>query len=153
MRHRSSLFRNQKTTGQKMRTLNIRHWSNYQKVQKKGFVDFHSATRVYPLHPQMGAERGRSQMLIHFHFLDKKISSPSRLTSTPPDFLLSGYTSPHPPCWLAGWSRSGGPPPYEKSKLSLSNQLGPLVHALGVDLVPAVETGQLTVIDYPVLLF
>ena len=83
-----------------MRQLNIRHWSNYQKYHKKtAAVDFHSATLVYPLHPQMGADEGRSQVLIHFCCIlvyektftfIKKRSSQNLLTSTPPDFLLSG---------------------------------------------------------------
>ena len=37
-------------------------------------------------------------------------------------------------------------------KLSLSNQLGSLVHTLGANLVPAVEGGQLPVVEDPILL-
>ena len=52
---------------------------------------------------------------------------------------------------LAGQSRLGDLHP--RKKLSLSNQLGSLVHAPGVDLVPAVDVGEVSVIDYPILLF
>ena len=52
---------------------------------------------------------------------------------------------------LAGQSRLGDLHP--RKKLSLSNQLGSLVHAPGVDLVPAVDVGELPVVDDPILFF
>ena len=115
---------------------------------------FHSATLLYPLHPQMGADGGRSQVLIHFHFLEEKnlVNYPSHLL--PPGLPPVGFV-PHlvPPAGLQVGQGRGDLHPMKKRKLSLSNQLVPLVHALGVDLAPAVQAGQLTVVDYPVLLF
>ena len=150
----SSLIRNQKTTGLKdENTKNLALVKLSKKARKRLSWIFTRPPCSTLCILRWGPIGVAHKCWFTFTFLKKKITSTIRLTSTPPDFLLSGLTSPHPPCWLAGWSRSGGPPPYEKRKLSLSNQFVPLVHALGVDLAPAVQAGQLTVIDYPVLLF